>query len=70
MAITAQETKDLICVLAVHLALGEHWERGTVAFTGELLYLRVSARFLPTELVAREGKDLETLLSILPIDIS
>ena len=67
--IAAQVAVNLIRVAAVHLALGEHGERSIVALSCELLYLCVRAWFLPSKLIAGEGKDLETLLSILLVEI-
>ena len=69
LAVVAQVSPHLVRVLPVDLALGEHGKRGIVALSGEFLYLCIRARLLPTELIAREGKDLETLLSILLVEI-
>ena len=67
--IAAQVAVDFICVAAVHLTLGEHGERSIVALSCELLYLCVRAWFLSSKLIAGEGKDLETLLSILLVEV-
>ena len=68
-AVVAQVAKDCVRVATVHVALGEHGESSVVALSRELLYLCVRAWFLPSKLVAGEGKDLETLLSILLVEI-
>ena len=65
----AQITVHLICVCPIHLTFGEHGEGGTVAFACEFFNLRVSAGFLTSKLVTGEGKDLETLLSILLVQV-
>ena len=67
--VAAQVAVDLIRVSAVHFTLGEHGERSIVALSCELLYLCVRAWFLPSKLIAGEGKDLKTLLSILPVEV-
>ena len=67
--IATQEAVNFICVWSVYLTFSEHGECGIVALSSKLLYLSVSARLLPSELVAGEGKDLETLLSILLVEI-
>ena len=69
LAVVAQVPPHLVRVLPVDLAFSEHGERGIVALSGELLNLCIRARFLPPELIAGEGKDLETLLSILRVEI-
>ena len=67
--VPAQVAPHFVGVLAVDVALGEHGEGRLVALFGELFDLAVCAWFLPSELVAWEGKDLETLVSILPVEI-
>jgi len=68
-AIAAQVAPDFVCIRAINLTFGEHGERGVVTLSCELLYLCVRAGFLPSKLIAGEGKDLETLLSILLVEI-
>ena len=69
-AILTQIAPNLIRFGTIHVALGKHWEVCSIALASKLFDFDVRARFLPSKLVARERKDLETLLSILPIDIS
>ena len=65
----AQKPEHFIGVLAVDVALGKHGEGGAVALPRIFLDFRVRPRFLVSELVAGEGKDFETLVSILRVQI-
>ena len=58
--VAAQELVDRVCAWAVNLDFGEQREVGTF-LTGELLDFGVRSGLLPHELVAWEGKDLESL---------
>jgi len=69
LAFASQIPKHFVRCRAIHLALGEHGEICVVTLACKLLYLCIRAGFLPTKLVAREGKDLETLLSILLVQV-
>ena len=69
LTVVAQVPPDFIRVRPVDLAFREHGERGIVALSSKLFYLCVCARLLPSELIAGEGKDLETLLSILLVEV-
>ena len=69
ITVPAQTAVDFIGVFPVDFALCEEGESGAVTFTGELFDLRVGALFLLSKLVAGEGKDFETLVPILLIQI-
>ena len=67
--VLTQTAVDLIGVFPVDFALCEEGESGTVTFTGEFFDLCVGTFFLPSKLVAGEGKDFETLVPILLMQI-
>ena len=68
--VSAAESEDLVCVFSVHLALGKHREGRAIALASKLLDFSVSAGFLPTKLVAWEGKYFETLVPILLVQFN
>ena len=69
LTVSAKVTIHLICVLAVDFALCEHGESCFVALPGKLFDLKIGARLLPSKLIAREGKNFETFVPILLVDV-
>ena len=69
LRVSAKPSEALVCVSPIYFALSEQGEGRVVAFTSELLDFQVGARLLTTELVAGEGKNFETLVPILLVQI-
>ncbi len=59
-----QELVEIAGTIAVDLNLGEHWEVNVVLLGDKLEYLRVAARLLLSELIARKTDDSKTLVGI------
>ena len=67
-AVFAQILVNGVCVGPVHFDLGEHGEPYSVSHGSSLDFL-IGARLLVFELVAGERQNLETLVSILLVDL-
>lgn len=63
--VAPQELINGAGIIPVDVDLGEHGELGAVEIFSEGLDLSVGSGLLPQELVAGEGKDLKSMLSIL-----
>lgn len=61
--------EERLCRLAAHVALLEDLERHAVVVAAELLDLRVAARVLCSELIARETENLETLILVGEVEL-
>ena len=53
-----------MCVLTIHFDFLKYWELGPILLPGEVINLLRSSRLLPSELVARECKNLEARLEL------
>ena len=67
--VLSQIAIQLVCVHAINIALCKHGELSVVALTDEFFYFKIGTWLLRSELVAREGQDLETLVSKLQVQI-
>ena len=67
---SSQEFKSLIGMWSIDVTLFKEWESAALILTDEFLNLLSGARFLISELVAGEGKDLKTLVTILLVDFT
>lgn len=65
-----QKLVDGCDILTININLVENWILGFEASASKLNNLLISARFLPTKLVAWESKDLETLVLVLLIQLA
>ena len=66
----AQEAIHRMCLRAVDIDLGKHWEVNVVLLLCPSLYLGLRTWLLVLELIAGECKDLESLLAILLVKLN
>jgi len=70
LALCPQESVDWVRVRPIHVDLGEHRELSVIGTLGKSLDLCIGAWLLLLKLVARECKDLESLLAILLVKLN